>query len=80
MVPAESVDRRFFFFGGGEGEGGQLSNKLIQQTSFGCSLLDNNVTSHSPELFYFNCLYNFGSYLQKNMFSYLKFPLVLTVI
>lgn len=58
----------------------QLSNQLIQYRSSGCLLSNINVTSSSLQSFYFNCFYNSGSYLQKKMCSYFKFPLLLTMI
>lgn len=58
-------------------EARQLSNKLTQQKSSGCSLIRVNVTSSSPELFYFNCFSNFLYHICRKMCSYFKFSLVL---
>lgn len=66
--------------GGKEKISSQVTNQR-NRNLLANSLLSSKVTSNNPELFYFNCFYNFGSHLQKKkMYSYLKFPLVLTVI
>lgn len=53
------------------GEEERVGSKLIQQKSFGCVLLSINVTSSSPELFFFNYFLQFWIiFAEKNVFLF----------